>query len=169
MEFLNSTNEDLEEIFRLYDLAIEFQKTKFDKFWLPFERQFIEREITEKRHWKITIDEEIACVFSINFDDSLIWKDVRGDEAVYLHRVAVNPDFRGTKFFPTIVEWLRGYAKKLGKQFVRMDTWDDNEKLINYYVNCGFDFLGVTIPAKTESLPKHYEAISLGLFEMKID
>ena len=75
MKFLNSAIEDFDEIFRLYDLAIEFQKTKFDKSWMPFDREMIEREIEEKRHWKILIDEKIACIFSITFDDPLIWKE----------------------------------------------------------------------------------------------
>ena len=58
MEFLNSEIENFDEIFRLYDLAIDFQKSKFDKFWLPFDRPMIEREIAEKRHWKILIDKK---------------------------------------------------------------------------------------------------------------
>lgn len=169
MEFLNSTTEDLDEIFRLYDSAIEFQKTVFNKSWLPFDKKFIEKEIAEKRHWKIAIEDKIACIFSINFDDSLIWKDKSDDDSVYLHRVAVNPEFRGMKIFPKIVEWLRGYAKSTGRKFIRMDTWGDNQKLIDYYINCGFNFLGVTTPTKTAELPKHYEGISLSLFEMKID
>ena len=71
MEFLNSEATDFDEIFRLYDLAIDFQKSKFDKFWLPFDRPMIEREIAEKRHWKILIDQKIACIYSIAFDELL--------------------------------------------------------------------------------------------------
>ena len=169
MEFLNSTNEDLKEIFRLYDLAIEFQKTKFDKSWLPFERQFIEREIAEKRHWKITIDDEIACIFSTAFEDPLIWEEKNADAAIYIHRIVTNPDFRGQKFVPKITEWAKIYAKEIGKRFVRMDTWGDNQKLIDYYTDCGFEFLGVTTPAEIEKLPKHYTGITLSLFEIKLD
>ena len=169
MKFHNSGFGDLDEIFRLYDLAIEFQKRVFDKSWLPFERAFIETEIAEKRHWKITIDGEIGCIFSIAFIDPLIWKEKSADAAIYIHRIAVNPDFRGRKFVPAIVEWAKNYASSLGKKFVRMDTWDDNQKLIDYYTNCGFEFLGVVTLSETEKLPKHYEGISLSLFEMKID
>ena len=50
-----------------------------------------------------------------------------------------------------------------------MDTWGDNRKLIDYYTNCGFEFLGVVTPDEIEKLPKHYEGITLSLFEMEIN
>ena len=49
-----------------------------------------------------------------------------------------------------------------------MDTWGDNQKLIDYYQDCGFKFLGVTTPEISDALPKHYVGISLSLFEIDI-
>jgi ribosomal protein S18 acetylase RimI-like enzyme len=169
MQFLNSEKQDFDDIFRLYDAAIEFQKTKLDKTWLPFDREMIEREIAEKRLWKIVIDDKIACIFSIAFDDPLIWKEKSAEPAIYIHRIVTNPEFRGQKFVPKITEWARGYAKSTGKKFIRMDTWGDNLKLLDYYVSCGFAFLGVITPTKSTVLPKHYDGITLSLFEIKID
>lgn len=169
MEFLNSTTEDLDEIFRLYEAATQFQKAVSDQAWQAFDKEFIEKEITEKRHWKISINGEIACIFSTSFDDALIWQNQSDEAAVYLHRVAVSPEFRDIKFFPKIVEWLRDYAKNLGKKYLRMDTWSDNQKLADYYVRCGFEFLNVSTLGKTAGLPKHYEGIAVNLFEMKFD
>lgn len=168
MDFLNSTIEDFDCIFRLYDAAIEFQKTKFDKSWLPFDRTMIEREIAEKRLWKIVIDEKIACIFSIAFEDPLIWKEKSAEPSIYIHRIVTNPEFRGQKFVPKITEWARGYARSIGKNFIRMDTWGDNQKLLDYYVSCGFEFLGVITPTKSAELPKHYDGITLSLFEIKL-
>lgn len=169
MNFANSTAEDLDDIFRLYAAAIEFQKKVSDQSWLAFEREFIEKEIAEKRHWKITIDGEIACIFSTSFDDSLIWQEKNNAESIYLHRVAVNPEFRVIKFFPKIVEWLREYAKNLDKKYIRLDTWSDNKKLFDYYKRSGFEFLGVMTLRNSADLPKHYEGISLCLFEIKVN
>jgi ribosomal protein S18 acetylase RimI-like enzyme len=168
MQFLNSELEDFDDIFRLYDAAIEFQKTKFDKSWLPFDCAMIEGEIEEKRLWKIVIDNKIACIFSIAFEDPLIWKEKSAEPAIYIHRIVTNPEFRGQKFVPKITEWARGYAKSIDKKFVRMDTWGDNFKLLDYYVSCGFEFLGVVIPTKSAVLPKHYDGITLSLFEIKL-
>jgi RimJ/RimL family protein N-acetyltransferase len=169
MKFLNSTIEDFDEILRLYDLAIEFQKTVFDKTWLPFDRKMLETEITEKRHWKILLDDQIACIFSIAFSDPLIWKEKNDAPAIYIHRIVTNPDFRGHKFVPKIVDWAHEYTRSIGKKYIRMDTWGDNQKLIDYYINCGFEFLGVVTPTRTAELPKHYEGITLSLFEINIE
>lgn len=169
MQFLNSNFDDFNEIFRLYDFAIEFQKTKFDKSWLPFDKKLLQKEIEENRHWKIVIDDKIACIFSITFDDPLIWKEKNVEPSIYIHRIVTNPDFRGNKFVPKIVEWARAYTKSIGKKFIRMDTWGDNQKLIGYYVECGFNFLGLVTPTKTADLPRHYEGISLSLFEIQVD
>ena len=57
MQILNSTAENIEDIFTLYDAAVEFQKTKFDKHWQPFDCQMVEKEIAENRQWKILIDD----------------------------------------------------------------------------------------------------------------
>ena len=75
MLFLENTLDDLENIFKLYDAAIEFQKTVFHKRWQGFDRAMIETEIREHRHWKIVIENEVAGIFSITFDDTLIWGD----------------------------------------------------------------------------------------------
>jgi len=168
MQFLNSETADFDDICRLYDAAIEFQKTKFDKTWLPFDRAMIEREIAEKRLWKIVIDDKIACIYSIAFEDPLIWKEKSVEPSIYIHRIVTNPEFRGQKFVPKIVEWARVYAKGIGKKFIRMDTWGDNQKLLDYYVGCGFEFLGVITPTRSAELPKHYDGITLSLFEIKL-
>lgn len=169
MEFLNSETGDFDEIFRLYDAAIEFQKTVFHKAWLPFDRTLITREIAEKRHWKIVVDKKIACIFSVAFDDPLIWKEKSVEPSIYIHRIVTNPEFRGQKFVPIITDWSKDYARSIGKKFVRMDTWGDNQKLIDYYTACGFEFLGVITPTKSADLPKHYDGITLSLFEIKLD
>ena len=80
-----------------------------------------------------------------------------------------NPSYRGNNFVVEIVKWAREFGKENDKSFIRMDTWGDNQKLIDYYVKCGFDFLGIITPTGQEKLPKHYTGITLSLFEIKID
>jgi ribosomal protein S18 acetylase RimI-like enzyme len=169
MQIVNADLEDIETIFDLYDRAIEFQKTKFDKHWLGFDVALVEREIRENRLWKIIENERIACIFSITFSDPLLWGEKEDNAAIYIHRIVTNPEFRGRGFVRIITNWAKDYARSIGKKFIRMDTWGDNRKLIDYYKDCGFDFLGLTTPAKTENLPKHYEGISLSLFEINLD
>ena len=168
MQILNSSLEDIDSIFKLYDEAISFQKTKFNKHWQGFERSLVENEISENRQWKIVIDEQIACIFAITHEDALIWGEKNNDSAIYIHRIVTNPIYRGNNFVKVIVDWGKDFCKKYSKQFIRMDTWGDNDALIAHYTNCGFDFLGLTTLQKSEGLPKHYERACLSLFEIKI-
>jgi ribosomal protein S18 acetylase RimI-like enzyme len=167
MNFKQSTIEDVNIIFEFYDMAIAYQKTKFNKHWQGFDRELVEKEIAEGRQWKIIIAGEVACVFAITFEDESIWKEKNVDKAVYFHRIVTHPKFRGFGFVEVIIAWGIAFAKANKLDFLRLDTWGDNEKLIAYYQKCGFEFLGVVTP-NYEGLPKHYEAITLSLFEIKI-
>ena len=168
MNFKPSTINDIDEIFKFYDLAIEFQKTKFNKQWQGFDRDLVTKEISENRQWKVIINDEIACIFAITFEDKSIWKEKNSDKAVYFHRIVTHPKFRGHHFVERIIEWGILFAIEKKLDFLRMDTWGDNESLIAYYQSCGFEFLGLTTLHKSKGLPKHYEGACLSLFEIKV-
>lgn len=159
---------DVQRIFELYDEAIEFQKTVFDKHWLGFDRLLVDREIVEGRLWKIAEDGEIACVYSIAYADPIIWGPTSDKNAMYIHRIVTNRQFSGRGYVKVITEWAKDHARQNGLRFVRMDTWGDNQKLIDYYRDCGFKFVGLVSPEPSESLPKHYAGISLSLFEIDL-
>ncbi|MCX3265740.1 GNAT family N-acetyltransferase [Pedobacter agri] len=103
--------------------------------------------------------------FAVTFTDQLIWGD-RDFDSIYIHRIVTHPDFRGYSFVKEIIKWAKKYAAELQIKYIRMDTWADNEKLLKYYNGCGFTYVGVVILQKSEGLPKHYEGISLSLFEI---
>lgn len=165
---LQSLPADIDSLFSLYDDAVAYQKTKFNKHWLPFDRHLVETEIAEGRQWKIIEGGQVACVFAIAYDDPFIWADKNADPAIYLHRIVTHSAFRGGGYVKSIIKWAITHAKENNKKFIRMDTWGDNEELINYYIQCGFNFLGTTTPKATENLPKHYSAIYLSLFEIAV-
>jgi predicted acetyltransferase len=159
--------EDIDTIFDLYDDAIDYQKKVFHKQWEGFERSLIETEISEKRQWKIVMNDEVACIFALTFSDVLFWKEKDKQPSIYIHRIVTNPKFRGAAFVRLIIEWAKGYCAVNNKQFIRMDTWGDNPKLIDYYVKCGFNYLETVDLDNTEGLPSHYKG-SLALFEIKV-
>ncbi|HEY0176118.1 MAG TPA: GNAT family N-acetyltransferase [Pedobacter sp.] len=168
LQFVRSTAEDIDAIFSLYDDAITFQKKVFKKHWKGFDRKLIENEVAEGRQWKIIKEGEIACIFAVEFSDPLIWKEKDKDPSIYLHRIVSHSRFRGSNFILDIIEWAKVACKADSRQFIRMDTWGDNPKLISYYVNSGFSHVGFSTPEVSPSLPKHYEGIDLALFELAV-
>ena len=169
MKIENCTTNDLPEISRLYRLASEYQKLKKTVVvWPEFEKQLIETEISENRQWKLIIDGKIACVWATTFSDLQIWEERNKDAALYIHRIATNPNFRGKNFVSIIVDWAKKYAKSIDKDFVRLDTLGNNVKLIEHYKNAGFSFIGMFDLKDTSELPDHYHNVPASLFEIKL-
>jgi ribosomal protein S18 acetylase RimI-like enzyme len=170
MTIENSSIADIDEIFRLYRIAKEFQLSKKTVVvWPEFERELVETEIRENRQWKLMIDGQIACVWAITFSDEQIWEERNADAAIYIHRIATNPDFRGNNFVSIITEWAKGYAKNCSKDYVRLDTLGNNTRLIELYTSAGFQFLGLFDLKNTKGLPGHYQNnIPASLFEIKL-
>jgi ribosomal protein S18 acetylase RimI-like enzyme len=165
-----STSEDISEIFRLYGLATEYQKITFpENTWPTFKRQLVETEIQEERQFKIIINNQIACVWAVTFEDPQIWEERDKDPSFYIHRIATNPDFRGQNFVTEIVKWAREFAKSHQKKFIRLDTCGNNQKLIKHYTNCGFDFLGIVQLENADQLPSHYQNADVCLFEIDLN
>ena len=168
MDIQNSIITDIDDIFCLYKTATDLQRAKHMVPWPVFDRALIENEIGEKRQWKITIDNEIACIWATTFNDPLIWEEKNLDPSVYIHRIATKPTFRGKNLVAKIVEWALQYAKENNKAYLRMDTVNKNEKLIEHYGNCGFTFLGLSKLTTTDGLPEHYHNATVSLFQLDV-
>jgi hypothetical protein len=170
MIITNSNLEDIPEIFRLYKLATDFQKIKFPQNqWPEFGQELITTEVVEDRQFKLLIDNKIACIWAITYSDTQIWEDSENDASIYIHRIATNPEFRGNNFVQSIVDWSKNYAVKQNIQFIRMDTCGENERLINHYTNCGFNYLGVKKLKNTSQLPAHYHNADVCFFEIELE
>lgn len=166
MIIANSTRKDIGEILRLYEIARDLQKSKNAVVWPVFDIELVEMEVTEKRQWKIVLDNQVACVWATTFDDPLIWEERNNDPSVYIHRIATNPIFRGRNLVKEIARWSKSYAKQNDKRFVRLDTVGENRGLIGHYKKCGFEFLGLRKLRNTDGLPAHYDNATVSLFQI---
>jgi ribosomal protein S18 acetylase RimI-like enzyme len=136
--------------------------------WPEFDPELIKTEIAEERQWKMIEDGNTVCIWATTFDDPLIWEEKNADPAVYIHRIATNPEHRGNNLVQKIVDWSKEYAVENGKEYIRLDTVGKNEKLIEHYTNSGFTYLGLLKLQNTEGLPAHYDNASVSLFELKV-
>ena len=118
MTIKNSSISDIDEIFKQYLLASQYQQSKKTVIvWPNFDRKMVENEIEEKRQFQLLIAGKIACVWAITFSDPQIWEERNKDRAVYIHRIATNPEYRGNNFVGTIVKWAKTLAlKEVSKQ-----------------------------------------------------
>ncbi len=168
MQIRNSESSDVAKIFELYRLGTAYMKSKGQVYWPEFPLELIETEIQEKRQWKILIDGQIACIWATTHSDALIWAEKNSDPAVYIHRIATNPNFRGQNLVRKIVDWADEYAEKNNLSFIRMDTVGYNKGLIKHYTKLGFEFLGTTKLRDTSGLPDHYNQGDVCLFQRQV-
>lgn len=168
IQIVNSTPAAIETIFAFYELAVAHQKKVFNKHWQGFSLDLVTKEVEENRQYQILVDGEIGCIFAVTFNDPEIWGEKDLQPAIYIHRIATHPNFRGHGFVNKIIDWAKVYAQTNHIDYIRMDTWADNEKLLAYYTGCGFTHVGRIDVTADSGLPKHYEGISLNLFEIKV-
>ena len=160
---------DIAEIFNLYQAAANFQRSKKTVVvWPEFDPILVENEVAEGRQFKLLIEGKIVCVWAIAFNDPQIWEERDKDPSIYIHRIATHPEARGQQMVKKIVDWAKGYAKKKQKKFVRLDTLGENTRLIAYYQEMGFDFLGIFPLKNTAGLPAHYHNAPACLFEIRL-
>lgn len=169
MTIKNVTALDIEEVFALYKIASNYQKEKKTVIvWPDFDRNMVIIEITENRQFKLLVNNKVVCIWAITLSDEQIWEGSSTDSAIYIHRIAVNPNFRGNNYIATIVNWAKEYAQKKDIQFIRLDTLGDNKNLITHYKNAGFNFLGLFNLKNTSNLPDHYKLAPVCLFEIDL-
>ena len=165
----HTKQEDIPAIFSLYDEATDYQKKVGNNHWLGFEAEVIAKEVDEGRHFKILLDGMIGGTFVITFDDHLIWKTWKADPAVYIHRIAISQASRGNNLVKHIIGWAKKYAERFQLRYIRIDTSSGNDRLINYYVKCGFAVTSTDSTVEfTPGLPAHYEKGIFTLLEIEV-
>src|SRR5690606_13704363 len=138
---VNTVRGDLPVIYCLFEASIKYQESKQFPSWRNYDRQAVENDVESRSLYKVVVDGTIAIVFTIRTEDAVIWRHHENGDAVYLHRIVVNPQFKGQRMFGHITDWAIEYCKQHGLKYVRMDTWANNPNLIRYYCGFGFRFI----------------------------
>jgi hypothetical protein len=55
--------------------SLHSKKNKNVVVWPNFDQHLIETELSENRQWKLIIENQIACVWAITFNDAEIWEE----------------------------------------------------------------------------------------------
>lgn len=164
----NTILDDLPLVYSLFDQSITYQESKGYNVWKNYDKGALVKDVNDGNQYKITMDGQIAMAFSVCYADKVIWRDMEKGDAIYLHRIVVNPQFKGQKLFGRLLEWVTIHASQKGLAFIRMDTWADNPTIISYYQNFGFAFVGNYTTPDSLELPVHNRNLKLALLEMKI-
>ncbi|WP_433862778.1 GNAT family N-acetyltransferase [Sphingobacterium thalpophilum] len=164
----HTSETEWEEIIGLFDLAMQLDGKNGYKVWNYIDEDGLRNDIRSKKQYKIVQHGDIVCLFSIQYADPHIWKEREQGDALYLHRIVVNPKFKGQKHFEKVLRWAREHAQESGFKFIRMDTWADNDRIINYYKSFGFDFIGNHTTASESELPIQNRNLKVALLQLPL-
>lgn len=162
---VNTEMADLPLIHELFQHSISYQEKKGYPVWKNYDKGAIARDIQEKNQYKIVVNSAVAMVFSVAYRDKIIWREMDRGESVYLHRIVVNPAFKGQKLFGSILQWSLDHIREKGLKSVRMDTWAANPTIIEYYKGFGFKVVENYTTPDTPELPVHNRNLALTLLE----
>jgi ribosomal protein S18 acetylase RimI-like enzyme len=167
-EVVNTVINDLEQIFQFFEHSIQYQDKKGVPVWRNYDKNAIVQDIEDKNQYKLVMDSKIAIVFSVRYTDQVIWRSLDQGNSIYLHRIVVNPEFKGQRLFGRILDWVIAHSKQKGLESIRMDTWAANPGIVEYYKTFGFTFIENYTTPNSEELPVHNRNIALALLEYKL-
>lgn len=162
---INTDRSDLQEIFALFEHSIHYQERNGYPVWRNYDKNAIIKDVDNKNQYKVVINDKTAMVFSVCYSDKILWGDLDDGNSIYLHRIVVNPEFKGQRLFGTALNWAIRHSKQKGAAHIRMDTWADNPSIIDYYKSFGFAFVRNYTTPDTEELPVHNRRLALALLE----
>ncbi len=168
IEVINTTRDDRNVIWELFEQAMKLQGKNGYKVWDSIDKTALEKDIVSNLQYKITKADDLLCIFSIQLSDPLIWRERDQSDAIYLHRIVVNPAFKGQRQFEKVLHWAIQYAHSNHLKFVRMDTWADNEKIIDYYKSYGFVHIGNHQTPDDPRLPLQNRNLNVALLELAL-
>jgi GNAT superfamily N-acetyltransferase len=168
VEIRNTNPNDIETVFELFEHSIKYQEKHGYPTWKNYDRDAVTQDVKNKNQYKAVIDSAIAIVFSVCYSDKIIWREMETGDSIYLHRIVVNPVFKGQKLFGAILDWSIQHAKQKGLSHIRMDTWAANPTIINYYKSFGFNFIENYTTPDSVQLPVHNRNLALTLLEFKV-
>ena len=79
-----------------------------------------------------------AGVIRFQLDDQLFWPELTDGRSAFVHRLAVRRTFAGSGVSHALPTWSVDHARRLGKQWLRLDCDHQRTKLRSVYERFGF-------------------------------
>ena len=84
----------------------------------------------------------------------------KNDNNVYIHRLAIDPEYWGKGYAQQLMDFAEGYARKNNYESVRLDTFSQNTRNQKFYETRGYQRLGnIYFPKQSEYPFYCYELI----------
>lgn len=132
--------EGLEELLEMLRERAAWLESRGQPMWNP---AYLEKDRFVERYrgpecFLAREDGRAVGGFVLVEEDPEIWPEGRGDRAFHVHKLVVRLGEGGKGHAGRLVSWIREFARARGKDFVRLDYYEDRECLARLYAGCGF-------------------------------
>lgn len=105
---------------------------------------------------------------SLHEDDSEIWGDQPSD-ALYLHRLAVDPSFQSQGLGSAIIHWAEDKVIEGGRTYLRLDAVAEHEIMRAGYEKRGFEPCGLVKPPSYKRPAMRYQKLVTPTVDNSVD
>jgi GNAT superfamily N-acetyltransferase len=168
MEVQQARIEEVGELQALFAAAIAWQRQRGVPTFTTFPASFFAQEIDKGAIFLAWRGGQLVGTVSLYEADDFIW-DNDAAPALYIHRLASLRTMEGRGVGGALIAWSRQRAVRLGKQWLRVDCWADNDELCRFYEGQGFTRVRIKNTGQHAGLPEHYQQINLQLFQMPVN
>jgi GNAT superfamily N-acetyltransferase len=167
LQIVQASERELQEIMQLFSDARAWHRQKGVDVWSEFDQHQIASDIREGRVFVAKAGIAVLGTVTLMESDPLVWGPEETD-AIYIHKLAASRNSAARGLGRFILQWVQEFARKRGKKYVRLDTWDGNRGMRTYYERSGFRHVVDKFFPLDSPLPSDYRGTYKSLYELKL-
>lgn len=127
---------------KLYDITKSCAKHMINKGVFQWNEMYPSKEILQldielQQIWKIADENTVIGIVVLSEIEDSEYENVKwltsNDRNLYIHRLAVNPDFQGNGYAQKLMSFAENYAKEHQFNSIRLDTFSQNKRNQDFY------------------------------------
>ncbi len=100
-------------------------------------KEVLQKDIVLQQLWKLEVDHKIIGLIVLTDIEDAEYKDIKwltkNHQNLYIHRLAVHPEFQGKGYAQKLMDFAENYAFKNNYVSVRLDTFSQNKRNQEFY------------------------------------
>lgn len=136
MKITSPEEKDLPEIMSLVAACCEKMQNQGNFQWYDEypTKEILLKDIENDTLFTVLDKGKIIGILALTYEEepqysNIQWKDKDG-KALEIHRMGVHPKYQGKGFGKKLFDYAKDYGKKKGYSSIRMDTYCENERMI---------------------------------------
>jgi GNAT superfamily N-acetyltransferase len=167
MMVMRATRGEFDAVMRLLSDARAWHRERGVDVWAEFDPAAISQSIAEGNVYVAKSAGSVRGTVTLLESDVLVWGADEGT-ALYLHKLASSrlPPREGVGGL--LIRWAAAEARRRGKRWLRLDTWNENRGTRSYYERQGFRHVRDEFFAIDSPLPPDYRGTYKSLYQLDL-